>query len=95
MPEDNEAVVVARGAPVVRVLPAGGDSAGGRALLRHRGLLRCARRHPRGLQGGDRPGVPAAGPPVPPGQVPARRARLGGRDQRVRREEVPAYRNRL
>lgn len=88
---DCEALVAARGGSLLRRLPANGHRAGGGPVLRHRGLLWCARRHPRVHQGRDRPGIQAASPPVPPGPVQGRRARLGGRDQRVRPEEVPAH----
>ncbi len=95
MSADGEALVAARGAPVLRVLAPDGHRAGGGSVLRHRGLLRCARRHPGGRQGGDRQGLPAAGPPVPPGPVQGGRTRHGGGDPGFRPEEVPAHRDRV
>ncbi|CAF90350.1 unnamed protein product [Tetraodon nigroviridis] len=65
------------------------------AVLRHRGVLRRARRPQRGHQGGDRPGLPTAGPPLPPRRLQAGGAWLGGRDQGVRPEKVPGHRDRV
>uniref|UniRef100_A0A3Q3IFF2 DnaJ homolog subfamily C member 25 n=1 Tax=Monopterus albus TaxID=43700 RepID=A0A3Q3IFF2_MONAL len=55
---DREALVGAHSAPILLVLPANGHSAGGGPVLRQGRLLRCAWRHPGGLQGGDRSCLP-------------------------------------
>lgn len=81
--------------PPASLLPADRGRAGGGPLLRHRGLLRCARCHPRGHQGGDCPGIPAAGTSVPPGQVQARRAQFRGGYHGVGPQQVPARRDSL
>ncbi|KAI4817223.1 hypothetical protein KUCAC02_009499 [Chaenocephalus aceratus] len=47
---DREELVAARGAHALRELPAGGLRAGGGPVLRHRGLLRCARSLPEAVK---------------------------------------------
>lgn len=58
---------------------------GGRAVLRHAGLLRGAGGEPHGGQGGDRAGLPPAGSALPPRPLPARARRRGARTDAAER----------